>query len=163
MRLTALRRDPKQIKFRRDKSNSMGWTVLCVSKISPAQVTRNMILERAGYNVVSIGDPAEAIRVFTASVLTASRIAAVVLGPSMPAGQGLELAVAFKRLHRSVPVIALSQTSGSQLPAGVVDEQLECLGDPQLLLESLQRVLARNGDGQMMMGPGAVNPKIPPI
>ena len=146
----------------------MGWTVLCVSKISPAQVTRNMILEQAGYNVVSIGDPADAIRVFTASVSTASvsaasRIAAVVLGPSMPADQGLELAVAFKRLNRSVPVIALSQTSGSQLPAGVVDEQLECLGDPQLLLESLQRVLARNGEGQIMMGTGAVNPKIPPV
>ncbi len=120
----------------------MGWTVLCVSKISPAQVTRNMILERVGYNVVAVGDPAEAVRVFTAST-----IAAVVLGPSMPAGQGLELAVAFKRLNRSVPIIALTQTSGSQLPAGVVDEQLECLGDPQLLLESLQRVLARNGDG----------------
>src|SRR6478609_2768741 len=121
----------------------MGWTVLCVSKISTAQVTRNMILERVGYNVVAVGDPAEAVRVFTAST-----IAAVVLGPSMPAGQGLELAVAFKRLNRSVPIIALTQTSGSQLPAGVVDEQLECLGDPQLLLESLQRVLARNGDGQ---------------
>lgn len=141
----------------------MGWTVLCVSKISPAQVTRNMILEQVGYNVVSISDPAEAIRIFTASVSTASRIAAVVLGPSMPADQGLELAVAFKRLSRSVPVIALSQTSGSQLPAGVVDEQLECLGDPQLLLESLQRVLARNGDGPMMPSPGAVNSKIPPV
>ena len=141
----------------------MGWTVLCVSKISPAQVTRNMILEQVGYNVVSISDPAEAIRIFTASVSTASRIAAVVLGPSMPADQGLELAVAFKRLSRSVPVIALSQTSGSQLPAGVVDEQLECLGDPQLLLESLQRVLARNGDGPMLPSPGAVNSKIPPV
>jgi CheY-like chemotaxis protein len=136
----------------------MGCTVLCVSKKSPAQVTRNLILERAGYNVVSIVDPADAVRVFVSSV-----IAAVVLGPSMPADQGLELAQAFKRLNRSVPIIALSSTSGSQLPARTVDEQLECLGDPQLLLESLQRVLGSDGDGPVIAGSGPANPKIPSV
>jgi DNA-binding NtrC family response regulator len=120
----------------------MGWSVLCVSKISPAQVTRNMILERAGYKVVAIVNPDEAMRIFASSPADA-----VVLGDSIPADRRLDLARSFKRQHQHVPIIAFSNSSGSQLPAGTVDEQLESLGDPHLLLEALKRVLARDGDG----------------
>jgi DNA-binding NtrC family response regulator len=101
-----------------------------------------MILERAGYKVIAIANPEEAVRIFTASVVDA-----VVLGDSIQADQRNDLARTFKRLSPSVPMIALSQTSGSQVPAGIVDEQLESLGDPQLLLEALKRVLVRDGDG----------------
>lgn len=121
----------------------MGWTVLCVSKISPAQITRNMILERAGYRVVAVDDPVESVRIFTASPMDA-----VVFGDSIQGEQRFELARTFKRLNRAVPIVVLSKTSGSQLPAGLVDEQLESLGDPQLLLEALKRALSRNSDGQ---------------
>jgi CheY-like chemotaxis protein len=121
----------------------MGLTILCVSKISSAQVTRNMILERAGYSVVSTADPVAAIRIFTGSA-----IHAVVFGDSIPADQRLELALKFKSLNQSVPIIALSNSSGSQFASGIVDEQLESLGDPHLLVEALQRVLASNGDGR---------------
>ena len=126
----------------------MVWTVLCVSKISPAQVTRNMILERAGYTVVSIADAHEAVRFFAGS-----RVDAVVFGDSIHADQRIELAAAFRDLHRSVPIIALSKTSGSQFPSGMVDEQLESLGDPQLLLEALKRVLTRNNNESLNRGP----------
>ncbi len=121
----------------------MGLTILCVSKISSAQVTRNMILERVGYNVVSTADPVAAIRIFTGSA-----IHAVVFGDSIPSDQRLELALKFKSLNQSVPIIALSNSSGSQFASGIVDEQLESLGDPHLLVEALQRVLASNGDGR---------------
>ena len=123
----------------------MGWTVLCVSKNSPAQVTRNMILERAGYKVIAIANPDEAARNFTDSAVDA-----VVFGDSIHADLRIELAQTFKRLDRSVPIIALSKTSGSQVPAGIVDEQLESLGDPHLLLEALRRVLPQDGvrDGE---------------
>ena len=120
----------------------MGLTILCLSKISSAQVTRNMILERAGYNVISTADPVTAIEIFTGAA-----IHAVVFGDSIPADQRLGLALKFKSLNHSVPIIALSNSSGSQFASGIVDEQLESLGDPHLLLEALQRVLARNGDG----------------
>ncbi|HXO37156.1 MAG TPA: response regulator [Candidatus Acidoferrum sp.] len=118
----------------------MEWTVLCVSKISPAQITRNMILERAGYRVVAIDDPAEAVRMFMAST-----VSAVVFGDSIEGEQRFELARTFKQFNRSVPIVALSKTSDSQLPPGLVDEQLESLGDPQLLLETLKRVRATEG------------------
>jgi DNA-binding NtrC family response regulator len=100
-----------------------------------------MILERAGYKVIAIANPEEAVRIFMPSAVDA-----VVLGDSIQADQRNDLARTFKRLSPLVPIIALSNTSGSQVPSGIVDEQLESLGDPQLLLEALKRVLARDGD-----------------
>lgn len=120
----------------------MGWTVLCVSKISAAQITRNMILERAGYKVIAIANPEEAVRIFTASALDA-----VIFGDSIQLDQRNDLARALKQLNSSVPIIAFSKITGSQAPPGIVDEQLESLGDPQLLLEALKRVLPRDGNG----------------
>jgi DNA-binding response OmpR family regulator len=114
----------------------MSWILLCVSKSSPAQITRNLILERAGYQVLAASDPAEAARVFTGSV-----VHAVVLCDSLSREQGLELAHTFKTLNSSVPIVALSKTTGTQIPTALVDEQLESLGDPLLLLEALVRVL----------------------
>ena len=118
----------------------MGWTVLCVSKISPAQITRNMILERAGYRIVAIDDPNEAVRMFKTSVVDA-----VVIGDSMNGELRFQLARTFKTLNSAVPIVALSNTSGSQMPAGLVDQQLESLGDPHLLLEALKHVLSQDG------------------
>ena len=107
-----------------------------------------MILERAGYRVVAVDDPVEAVRIFTASPMDA-----VVFGDSIQGEQRFELARTFKRLHRAVPIVVLSKTSGSQLPAGLVDEQLESLGDPQLLLEALKRVLSQDRDGSAKTTP----------
>ncbi len=102
-----------------------------------------MILERAGYKVIAIANPDEAARAFATYAIDA-----VVFGGSIHADQRTGLARTFKRLNAAVPIIALSKTSGSQVPAGIVDEQLESLGDPQLLLEALKRVLGRDGDGE---------------
>lgn len=120
----------------------MRWTLLCVSKPSFAQVTRNLILERAGYVVVPARDPAEATELFNPLV-----VHAIVIGDSLHAEQRLELAQTFKRLAPAIPIVVLSKTSGTQIPAGLVDEQLESLGDPHLLLEALLRVLPGSGDG----------------
>jgi len=118
----------------------MGWTVLCVSKISPAQVTRNMILERAGYQIVAIDDPDEALRIFKSSA-----VHAVVFGDSVNGEQRFKLARTFKSLNAAVPIVALNSTGGSQLPSALVDQQLESLGDPHLLLEALKRMLPQDG------------------
>jgi DNA-binding response OmpR family regulator len=101
-----------------------------------------MILERAGYQIVAIDDPDEAVRIFKTSVVNA-----VVFSDSINGEQRFRLARTFKSLNRAVPIIALSKTSGSQFPVGLVDQHLESLGDPHLLLEALKRVLSRDGDG----------------
>ncbi len=112
-----------------------------MSKPSSAQVTRNLILERAGYHVVAVTCPAEATRFFVYSV-----VHAVVFGDSLQAEERLELARAFKQLNPSVPIVAFSRTSGTQIPGGLVDEQLESLGNPRLLLEALLRLLPSDGE-----------------
>lgn len=126
----------------------MEWTVLCVSKISPAQITRNMILERAGYQVVAIDDPDEAVQIFKTSA-----VSAVVFGDSINGELRFQLARTFKTLNHAVPIVALSKTSGSLVPTGLVDQQLESLGDPHLLLEALRRVLSLNDYGSAQKAP----------
>jgi len=120
----------------RECESQMSWTLLCVSKASPAQVTRNLILERAGYRVVSVSDAAEAALIFLSGT-----VHAVVFGDSFGGDQRMELARKFKSLNKAVPIVVLSKSSGTQVPAGLADEQVESLGDPRLLLEALLRVL----------------------
>jgi CheY-like chemotaxis protein len=98
-----------------------------------------MILERAGYQIIAIDNSKEAVRIFKTSVVDA-----VVFGDSINGDQRFQLARTFKSLNRAVPIVALSKTSGSQFPVGLVDQHLESLGDPHLLLEALQRVLSRD-------------------
>ena len=106
-----------------------------------------MILERTGYNVISVANPEDAVSIFTGT-----GVDAVVFGDSIPGDERIELALRFKSLDPSVPIVALSNSSGSQLASGIVDEQLESLGDPKLLLEALERVLERNGNGSSAAG-----------
>jgi DNA-binding NtrC family response regulator len=101
-----------------------------------------MILERAGYTVVAIDDTAEALRVFKTSVVNA-----IVFGDSVNGDQLLQLARAFKALNSAVPIVALSKVSDWRMPKGLVDQQLESLGDPHLLLEALTRVLPQQSNG----------------
>ena len=101
-----------------------------------------MILERAGYQIIAIDDPNEAVRIFKTSAVDA-----VVFGDSISGDQRSQSAQTFKSLKRSVPIIALSKTSASQFTRGLIDQHLESLGDPRLLLEALQRLLSRDRDG----------------
>jgi DNA-binding response OmpR family regulator len=107
-----------------------------------------MILERAGYQIVAIDDPDEAVRIFNTC-----EISAVVFGDSINGEVRFQVARTFKALNRAVPIVALSKTSGSQIPAGLVDQHLESLGDPHLLLEALRRLLSRDGDGRAQNAP----------
>jgi hypothetical protein len=117
----------------------MGLTILCVSRASAAQVTRNLVLEQAGYRVLATEDPQEAERIFSDG-----GISAVILGETIQAQQRIELGASFKRIKPSVPIVLLYRMNGFRVPPGIADEQVESLGGPKLLLQALGRVL---GDG----------------
>lgn len=119
--------------------DGMGLTILCVSQASTAQVTRNLVLEQAGYRVVATDDPGEAERIFHDR-----EISAVVFGETLEGQQRIELGTNFKRIKPRVPIVFLYRMNGFRLPAGIADEQVEYLGGPRLLLQALHRVL---GDG----------------
>jgi DNA-binding NtrC family response regulator len=114
----------------------MGLTILCVSRASAAQLTRNLILERAGYRVLATDDPREAERIFSAG-----EVNAVIFGETLKTQQGLELGASFKRINPSVPIVFLYKMNGFRVPPGIADEQVEFLGGPRLLLQALERVL----------------------
>ena len=117
----------------------MGLTILCVSQASAAQVTRNLVLEQAGYCVLATEDPVEAERIFYEG-----EINAVVFGETVLAEQRIELGTNFKRIKPGVPIVFLYRMNGFRLPDGIADEQVDYLGGPRPLLHALNRVL---GDG----------------
>lgn len=118
----------------------MGLTILCISRVSPAQVTRNLVLEQAGYRVLATDDAGQAEQLFRQD-----HISAVVFGETMRADDRIELGTAFKRVKPSVPILFLYKMNGFRVPPGIADEQVEFLGGPKLLLQALNRLLS---DGQ---------------
>ena len=64
----------------------MGLTILCVSQASTAQLTRNLVLEQAGYRVLATENADEAQRLFSAC-----EINAVVFGETIRAQERIEL------------------------------------------------------------------------
>jgi DNA-binding NtrC family response regulator len=114
----------------------MGLTILCVSQTSAAQLTRNLVLEQAGYRVLATDDPGEAERIFSHDA-----ISAVVFGESL--NDQIELGTNFKRINPSVPIVFLYKMNGFRVPPGIADEQVEFLGGPRLLLQALDRVLGK--------------------
>lgn len=118
--------------------DDIGLTILCVSRASAAQVTRNLVLEQAGYRVLATDNPHEAERIFSDGAINA-----VILGETVKAQQGIELGARFKRIKPSVPIVVLYTMNGFRVPPGIADEQVEFLGGPRLLLQALDRVLGR--------------------
>lgn len=122
----------------------MGFTILCVSQASAAQVTRNLVLQQAGYRVLATDDPGEAERIFADG-----QINAVVFGETIQAQQRIELGTSFKSIRPTVPIVYLYKMNGFRVPPGIADEQVEFLGGPKLLLAALDRVL---GKGETTQG-----------
>jgi DNA-binding NtrC family response regulator len=116
----------------------MGLTILCVSQASTAQLTRNLVLEQAGYRVLATENADEAQRLFSAC-----EINAVVFGETIRAQERIELGTSFKRLNPSVPIVFLYKMNGHRVPPGIADEQVEYLDGPKPLLQALDRVLGK--------------------
>lgn len=110
-------------------------TVLSISQHSATQITRNLILERAGYKVLSAGDLPEALRLFEAHPVDA-----VVLGDSVSAEERQRLGSSLKRL-KPVPIVMFCKMSDSRILRELADEHVESHEDPRSLLDALERVL----------------------
>jgi DNA-binding NtrC family response regulator len=120
--------------------SAMRRTVLSVSQHSATQITRNLILERAGYQVISSGDLSEAVRLFSDNT-----IHAVVLGGSLSDESRQELGSCMKRMKPQVPIVMFCKTTDSRALRELADEQVESSESPQMLLDALGRIFQRNG------------------
>lgn len=117
----------------------MNWTILSVSLNSATQVTRNLILERAGYRVIAADDLKEALQLFEQQAVDA-----VLLADSMNAEYREKLGASLKRLRPAVPIVMLCNMGDSRTLRQIADEQVEAGDGPQSLLDALARVLKRD-------------------
>jgi CheY-like chemotaxis protein len=121
--------------------------VLCVDDELVGLQVRKLLLERAGYRVLTAPSGLEGLEIFQAEP-----IEAVVLDYSMPGMHGGEVAAQMRQTKPEVPILLLSAYIG--LPAEVISlvdlYMTKGEGAPILLgkLESLfQPVHARSGNG----------------
>lgn len=111
--------------------------ILSVDDEPLVRITREKLLQQAGYGVVSAVDGENALRLFERDAVDL-----VLLDYTMPGLDGGAVAHEMKRTKPGVPVVMVS---GASLPAEVLAE-VDCSvtkgQDPGLLLGTIRRLLA---------------------
>jgi CheY-like chemotaxis protein len=121
------------------------YTVLCIDDDAVGLRVRSMLLERAGYHVLSALNGLEGLALFSQN-----RVDAVVLDFSMPGMTGGEVVLHLRRIRPKIPILMLS--AYTSLPpdlAEMVDQTMtKGEGAPALLgkLGSLLRERASDAE-----------------
>jgi DNA-binding response OmpR family regulator len=111
--------------------------VLCIDDEPTVLATRKMVLQAAGFDVLTAADGAAGLELFDTS-----EIAAVVLDYFMPGTNGGEVAQEMKRRNPKVPIIMLSAyTVLPQDALAAVDVFLTKGESPAIMLGRLRELL----------------------
>jgi CheY-like chemotaxis protein len=111
--------------------------VLCVDDEVVGLKVRKILLERAGYRVLTASDGPTGLQIFSLEP-----VEAVVLDYSMPGMHGGEVAVRMRQLKPEVPILLLSAYMGlSAEVTSVVDLYMTKGEGAPLLLEKLSSLL----------------------
>ena len=111
--------------------------VLCVDDEQVGLKIRKILLERAGYRVLTAPDGPSALAVFSAEP-----VEVVVLDYSMPGMHGGEVAVRMRQIKPQVPILLLSAYMGlSSEVTSLVDLYMTKGEGPPVLLEKLGSLL----------------------
>ncbi len=111
--------------------------VLCVDDEAVGLRVRKVILERAGYSVITAPNGAEGLELFTREPVDA-----VILDYSMPGMHGGEVATKMRQSKPAIPILLLSAYLG--VPGDVTSQvnlSMTKGEGAELLLEKLQRLL----------------------
>jgi len=125
------------------QGTSTGRTVLCADDEINELTARKMVLESAGFNVLTARNGKDALETFRSAPVDA-----VVLDYFMPGMTGLSVAREMKHLRPEIPLIVLSGFAA--LPGetiGVVDSWLQ-KRDVEVLLRELERLIQLKTAGQ---------------
>ncbi len=114
-------------------------TILCIDYEEPQSALRKMVLESAGYRVLTALSGREGIRLFQLE-----SIDAVILDYWMADMKGLAVAKELKRANRNIPIIILSAyTPLLDEAVGLADLWVrKGEEDPDYLLGKLKQILA---------------------
>lgn len=116
--------------------------ILCIDDESLGLQIRRIVLERAGYRVVTAMDGQTGLSIFADEPVDA-----VVLDYFMPAMSGAAIATEMRRLRPEVPILLLS--AYINLPpevTGLVDCTILKGDDPAILLAKVREALASQAD-----------------
>ncbi|HKW18948.1 MAG TPA: response regulator [Terriglobales bacterium] len=118
--------------------------ILCVDDESNPLVLRKLVLEKAGYEVITARSGKEALQ------LTGSRAFDLVLSDHlMPGMNGAELAQELKAQNPALPVILISGVNDIPPGANAADAFISKVEGPDVLGKRIAAVLERNkGQGQ---------------
>jgi CheY-like chemotaxis protein len=112
--------------------------ILCIDDEPSVLITRKLVLQSAGYEVVTAASGAEGLRVFSLR-----RPDAVVLDFFMPEMNGAKVAGVMKSVDPSVPIVMLSGSLEVPEEAqGVIDDFLTKGASPPVLLHKLRSLLS---------------------
>jgi len=111
--------------------------ILCVDDEENPLILRRLVLENAGYEVVTASSAEQAF-----AVLSTRHIDLVLSDHLMPGPTGTELARQIKAVWPSLPVILLSGVNDIPVEAHCADLFLSKVEGPATLCESIAEVLA---------------------
>jgi CheY-like chemotaxis protein len=112
-------------------------SVLCIDDEPSILKVRKLLLESAGYFVLTASNGKEGLDIFRSNLVDA-----VVVDFSMPYMDGGIVAAHVKKIKPRIPVILLSAYPGAQeIVIGVIDACIENGGDPKDLLGRLKSLL----------------------
>jgi len=128
-----------------------GQVVLCVDDEAVGLKVRRILLERAGYEVLTASDGQAGLEIFKTH-----SVDAVVLDYSMPGMSGGEVARAMRRLKPDVPILLLSAYVGLHDEVrSIVDVYMTKGEGAPALLERLSNLLTNSSASEA--SPGAEN------
>ena len=112
--------------------------VLCIEAEPTVLATRKLVLEAAGYRVLTAGYSGEGLEMFTAHP-----VRAVIMEQQGRGAEGPKLIASMKRLKPQVPIVMLSAQMFHEAGEGV-DAVVTKGENPAILLEQLQALLQQN-------------------
>jgi len=119
--------------------NGTAATILCVDDEENQLVLRKLLLENAGYRVLTADSFRSAVEIFTSNAIDLA-----VVDYWMTGGNGVQLASELKHYRESLPIVILS--AYSELPGetiGIADAWITKGGASQALLAKIEELLAR--------------------
>jgi CheY-like chemotaxis protein len=115
--------------------------ILCVDDEETPLVLRKLLLQKAGYEVITAGTAEEALR-----IASSSEVDLVLSDYLMPGTTGTELAQEFKRRNPKLPFVLISGVNDIPSDAAIADRFLSKVEGPEKLCQELAIVLGQSRD-----------------
>ena len=116
--------------------------ILCVDDEKNPLALRKLVLERAGYEVITAGSGKEALE-----ILSSRAVDLVLSDHLMPGMSGAELAKEIKTQHPEMPVVLISGVNEIPADAEIADAFVSKVEGPEALRRQLAAVLLEKTSG----------------